>query len=109
MFRRFSGFACHEAAPERTAFVRYRRLLVAQGLDRPLFEAVTAELRAKAIRIQTGTLVDATIIASPSEADDEGRWVKHKDRKAVHGYKAHVGPDATTALEQFDVALGRVI
>ena len=97
-FRRFCGFARQEATPERTAFVRYRRLLVDRGLDRSLFEAVTAQLKAKAIRIKTGTLVDATIIASASEADDEGRWVKHKGRVAVHGFKAHVGADATTAL-----------
>lgn len=97
-FRRFCGFSRNEATPERTAFVRYRRLLIANGLDRPLFDAVTAQLKAKAIRVKTGTLVDATIIASASEADDEGRWVKHKGRAAVHGFKAHVGADATTAL-----------
>jgi IS5 family transposase len=97
-FRRFCGFSRNEVTPERTAFVRYRRLLIANGLDRPLFEAVTAQLKAKAIRVKTGTLVDATIIASASEADDEGRWVKHKGRAAVHGFKAHVGADATTAL-----------
>ena len=97
-FRRFCGFSRNEATPERTAFVRYRRLLIANGLDRPLFEAVTTQLKAKAIRVKTGTLVDATIIASASEADDEGRWVKHKGRAAVHGFKAHVGADATTAL-----------
>jgi transposase, IS5 family len=39
-FRRFCGFAAHEPTPERTAFVRFRRALIAQGLDRKLFEAV---------------------------------------------------------------------
>jgi len=97
-FRRFCGFSGNEATPERTAFVRYRRLLISHGLDRLLFDAVTAQLKAKAIRVKTGTLIDATIIASASEADDEGRWVKHKGRAAVHGFKAHVGADATTAL-----------
>jgi IS5 family transposase len=29
-FRRLCGFSANEATPERTAFVRYRRLLVAQ-------------------------------------------------------------------------------
>lgn len=48
--------------------------------------------------MKTGTLVDATIIASASEDDGDGRWVKHKGRKAVHGFKAHVGADANTAL-----------
>lgn len=97
-FRRFCGFSGSEATPERTAFVRFRRLLVARDLDRALFEAVTVQLRAKAIRIKTGTLVDATVVASASEADEEGHWVKHKGRPAVHGFKAHVGADADTAL-----------
>jgi IS5 family transposase len=97
-FRRFCGFSGTEATPERTAFVRYRKELVARGLDRPLFEAVTAQLKAKAITVKTGTLVDATIIASASEDDADGRWVKHKGKTAVHGFKAHVGADATTAL-----------
>lgn len=47
---------------------------------------------------RTGTLVDATIMASASEEDGEAHWVKHKGRPAVHGFKAHVGADADTAL-----------
>ena len=97
-FRRFCGFARSEPTPERTAFVRFRRSLVAHGLDKPLFDAITGQLKARAIRVKTGTLVDATIIASASEDDGEGHWVKHKGRPAVHGFKAHVGADADTAL-----------
>ena len=97
-FRRFCGFSAHEPTPERTAFVRFRRELASHSLDQALFEAVTGQLKSRAIRIKTGTIVDATIIASQTERDDEARWVKHKGRKAVHGFKAHVGADATTAL-----------
>jgi len=97
-FRRFCGFSRTEATPERTAFVRFRKALIARGLDRLLFERVTAQLKAKAITVKTGTLVDATIIASASEEDGEARWVKHKGRRAVHGFKAHVGADADTAI-----------
>lgn len=97
-FRRFCGFSANEATPERTAFVRFRRHLVSNSLDRSLFDAVTMQLRSKAVTVKTGTLVDATIIASASEGDDEGRWVKHKGKRAVHGFKAHVGADADTAL-----------
>lgn len=97
-FRRFCGFSANEATPERTAFVRFRRLLVAHQLDRSLFETVTMQLKAKAVTVKTGTLVDATIIASASEDDDDARWVKHKGKRAVHGFKAHVGADADTAL-----------
>ena len=63
-FRRFCGFSASEATPERTAFVRFRRLLVANQLDRTLFEAVTMQLKSMAVTVKTGTLVDATIIAS---------------------------------------------
>ena len=97
-FRRFCGFSAHEATPERTAFVRFRKALTLRGLDKALFDQITSQLKAKAIRVKTGTLVDATIIASASEDDGEAHWIKHKRRPAVHGFKAHVGADADTAL-----------
>jgi IS5 family transposase len=96
--RRFCGFSASEPTPERTAFVRYRKALVERELDEVLFDAITAQLKAKAVRVKTGTLVDATLIASASEADADARWVKHKGKPAVHGFKAHVGADPDTAL-----------
>ena len=96
--RRFCGCSGNEPTPGRTAFVRFRKALIAHGLDRLLFETVTAQLKAKAITVKTGTLVDATIIASASEEDTDARWVKHKGKPAVHGFKAHVGADAATAI-----------
>jgi IS5 family transposase len=108
-FRRFCGFSASEPTPERTAFVRFRKALVDHKLDKPLFEAITGQLKAKAIRVKTGTLVDATIIASASEDDGEAHWVKHKGKPAVHGFKAHVGADADTALvEQIAVTPANV-
>lgn len=65
-FRRFYGFSVTEATPERTAFVRFRQLLSAHELGRTLFETVTMQRKSKAVVVQTGTLVDATIIASAS-------------------------------------------
>jgi IS5 family transposase len=97
-FRRFCGFSRTEAMPERTAFVLFRKALVAQGIYKVLFEEITGQLKARAIRVKTGTLVDATIVASVSKADAEGRWVKHMGKPAVPGFKAHVGADADTAL-----------
>jgi transposase-like protein DUF772 len=50
-FRRFCGFVSREPTPGRTAFVRFRRELVARGLvDRVPFDAVTGQLDAKAWR-----------------------------------------------------------
>jgi IS5 family transposase len=97
-FRTFCAFSRTEATPERTAFVRFRKALITQKLDRLLFTTVTAQLKSKAVTVKSGTLVDATIIASASESDDDARWVKHKGKPAVHGFKAQVGADADTAL-----------
>ena len=98
-FRRFCGFAGHEPTPERTAFVRFRAALVRLGLDRPLFEAITRQLDAHGVVVRTGTLVDATLIASASvRRDAEARWVGHRRRKPVHGYKAHVATDQDAGL-----------
>jgi IS5 family transposase len=72
--------------------------LVARGLEQVLFTAVTEQLKAKAVRVKTGTLVDATVITSASEQDQDARWSGHQRRRAIHGYKAHVGADADTAI-----------
>src|SRR5215210_3038975 len=98
-FRRFCGFAANEPTPERTAFVRFRRELVTRNLDRVLFAAVTDQLDAQGMMVKTGTLVDATLIASASiKSDDEARWAGHRRKKPVHGYKAHVATDEAGGL-----------
>ncbi|WP_414476174.1 IS5 family transposase [Microvirga sp. M2] len=108
-FRRFCGFAAHEPTPERTAFVRFRRELGQRGPDKVLFDEVTRELKAQAITIKTGTLVDATVIASATHRDEEASWAGHKRRKAIRGFKAHVAADADTALvEALAVTPGNV-
>ena len=108
-FRRFCGFSSSDLTPERTAFVRFRKELVARGLDKTLFDAVTCQLKAKAVTVKTGTLIDATVIASASHQDGDAKWSAHRTRKAVHGFKAHVGADADTALvEELSVTPGNV-
>lgn len=97
-FRRFCGFSRNEVTPERTAFVRFRSSLAKRDLGEPLFAAITEQLCQRHLSVKQGTLVDATIIASASKGDGEARWIKHKNRKAVHGYKAHVACDEDTAL-----------
>ena len=98
-FRRFCGFSMSEPTPERTAFVRFRAELVRGSLDRRLFAAITRQLDAKGVAVRTGTLVDATLIASASiRHDREARWAGHRRRKPVHGYKAHVATDQDAGL-----------
>ena len=97
-FRRFCGFSRTEATPERTAFVRFRRALAQLDLGNQIFEVITQQLCDQQVTVKRGTIVDATIIASVSKSDEEARWVKHHNKKPVHGYKAHVACDEETAL-----------
>ena len=81
-FRRFCGFALTEPTPERTAFVRFRRELLRHGLDERLFDEITAQLKGKAIRIKTGTMVDATGVGSASRQHSRP---SRSDRRRLDG------------------------
>jgi hypothetical protein len=77
-FRRFCGFSRNEATPERTAFVRFRKAWTVCALDKSLFEEITGQLEAKAIKVKTGTLVDATIITDPPHRSQRvGLWSRN--------------------------------
>lgn len=97
-FRRFCGFSRSEPTPERTAFVRFRKALANRDPGERLFNIITNQLRSQHVSVRQGTLIDATIIASASKDDAEARIIKHKNKKAVHDYKAHVASDETTDL-----------
>lgn len=97
-FRRFCGFSRSEATPERTAFVRFRKALCANDLGDDLFRSISDQLLARHVEVRQGTMIDATIIASASKRDQDARWIKHRGRKAVHGYKAHTAADVSTDL-----------
>jgi hypothetical protein len=76
---------------------RGAKAVIAHALDKALFDEITAQLKTKAIRVKTGTLVDATIIASASQEDREatlgqaqgtggGPWVQGScGRRRQHG------------------------
>src|SRR5919197_1135581 len=99
-FRRFCGFARDEATPERTAFVRFRRHLIARGLDRRLFAAIARDLEAKGAAVRKGTLIDATVIGSAAKGDGEAAWVKHRTRAPDTGIFREV---ETTPAHEADV------
>jgi transposase, IS5 family len=78
-------FCAEEETPERTAFVRFRRLLTAHDLDQSLFEAIARDLESKGAVVRKGTLIDATVIGSASKGDRDAAWAKHKSRAPMHG------------------------
>jgi IS5 family transposase len=99
--RRFVGVDLGVApAPDETTVLRFRPLLERHDLGGLMLDAVNLHLEAKGIRIQTGTIVDATILHAPSStknASGERDPEMHQTRKGQQWYfglKAHIGVDA---------------
>jgi IS5 family transposase len=88
------------AAPDETTILNFRHLLETHDLCGKILDAVNLYLDRKGIRISTGTIVDATIIAAPSstknekkERDPEMHQTK-KGNQYYFGAKAHIGVDS---------------
>ena len=99
--RRFVGVDLGVApAPDETTVLRFRHLLEKHDLGGLMLDAVNVHLEAKGIRIQRGTIVDATILHAPSStknASGERDPEMHQTRKGQQWYfglKAHIGVDA---------------
>jgi IS5 family transposase len=90
--------------PDATTMLRFRRLLNEQKLGEALFARVGKELQARGIKVNTGTIVDATIIGAPSStknADKARDPEMHQTRKGQQWYfgmKLHIGVDSQTGL-----------
>jgi IS5 family transposase len=99
--RRFVGVDLGVApAPDETTLLRFRHLLEKHELGGLMLEAVNVHLEARGIRIQTGTIVDASIIHAPTstqntsgERDPEMHQTR-KGKQCYFGLKTHIGVDA---------------
>ena len=116
--RRFAGVELSEdVVPDETTILRFRHLLEEYHLTEAIFAAVRDLLAEKRLLLQSGTIVDATIIAAPSSTknaaqarDPEMRQTK-KGNTWYFGMKVHIGTDprglvhslTTTDAAQADV------
>jgi IS5 family transposase len=108
-FRRFTGLTLEEAVPDHSTICRFRGQLAQRGLAEGVFAEVNRQLDAKRLVIKTGTLVDATAVASAaaeppkqkgggrSKADPDAQWAK-QGTKARFGYKLHLAVDRGSNL-----------
>jgi IS5 family transposase len=62
-----------DVVPDETTILRFRHLLEQHRLTAAIFEAVKELLTAKRLLLQSGTIVDATIIAAPSSTKNAAR------------------------------------
>jgi IS5 family transposase len=103
--RRFAGVDLgRAAAPDETTVLRFRHLLEEHDLCGRILDEVNGYLDGKGLRISTGTIVDATIIAAPSstknsqgERDPEMHQTK-KGNQWHFGAKAHIGVDSKECI-----------
>jgi IS5 family transposase len=102
---RFIGIdPAHEAVPDATTLLRFRRLLEQHQLTQRLFEGINAHLTERGLLLREGTLVDATLIAAaPStknkaHARDPEMHQTKKGNQWYFGLKAHIGADAASGL-----------
>ena len=103
--RRFVGIDLgREPVPDATTLLKFRRLLNDNKLGEALFARVGQELQARGFKVNTGTIVDATIIGAPSStknADKARDPEMHQTRKGKQWYfgmKLHIGVDSQSGL-----------
>ena len=76
--------------PNETTILCFRHLREAHGLGQQILATINAKLIARGLMLNTGTVVDATLIATPSSTKKGNQW--------RFGMKAHVGVDVESGL-----------
>ena len=105
LYREFAGLdAGVTRMPDESTILRFRHLLEANDLSIQLLAAINATLATKGLLLKSGTVVDATLIATPpstknrtGERDPEMHQTK-KGNQWHFGMKAHIGVDADSGL-----------
>ena len=93
-----------EPAPDETTICNFRHLIETHGLGEKMFATVNAHLADKGIKVGTGTIMDATIIAAAPSTKNAARArdpEMHQTKKGnqwYFGMKAHIGVDSKETL-----------
>ena len=93
-----------EPVPDSTTITKFRKLLNDNKLGEALFAQVGKELQARGFKVNTGTIVDATIIGAPSstknasKARDPEMHQTRKGQQWYFGMKLHIGVDSQSGL-----------
>jgi IS5 family transposase len=108
-FRRFVGLSFDDKTPDHSTLWRFRERLQAGGHEATLFAQTLEILRSKGLVVETGTLLDATIIEAPlgskrkdgSHTADPCASKTAKGNRAYFGYRAHVATDRRGLVKQY--------
>ena len=105
VMREFVGIDLgEEPVPDETTVCKFRHLLEQHELTEKLFLTVNHYLALKGMKVNSGTIVDATIISAPSSTknkenkrDPEMHQVK-KGNEWHFGMKMHIGVDSRSGV-----------
>jgi IS5 family transposase len=108
-FRRFVGLSFDDKTPDQSTLWRFRERLEKAGHGATLFEKTLEHLREQGVVLETGTLIDATIIEAPlgsKRADGTSTaqpCATHtvKGNRAYFGYRAHLASDRQGIVTDF--------
>ncbi len=105
VLRGFCGIDLGRAlVPGETTILNFRHLLEAHDLCGQMLDVANHYLASKGLRISTGTIVDATIIGTPSSIKKEKKErdpAMHQTKKGSQyhfGAKAHIGVDSKSGV-----------
>jgi IS5 family transposase len=104
LYREFARLDDVGRLPDESTILRFRHLLEKHDLARDMLRIVNDLLGYQGLLLESGTAIDATLIAAPSstknaegERDPEMHQVK-KGNQWYFGMKAHVGVDTSSGL-----------
>ena len=83
--RRFVGLRLPGPLPDETTILNFRHLLEEHELGAGLFEEINRYLESKGLRLQEGTIVDASIIAAPSSTKNRAKRARPRDAPDEEG------------------------
>lgn len=91
-----------EPVPNANTLLKFRCLLNEHKLGEALFSQVGEELQDRGFKVNTGTIVDATLVSAPSSIKnaDKARYPQmystRKGQQWYFGMKLHIGVDSQT-------------
>ena len=104
-FSDFCGVDSSNQVPDGDTIGRFRNILKENELQDKLFDDVVRLLESVGLILHRGTIVDSTLIASPSSTKNKKKSrdpEAHQSKKGNQwhfGYKAHIGADTGTEEE----------
>jgi IS5 family transposase len=100
-FRRFVGLSFDDKTPDHSTIALFRQRLNDKGHGVTLFDTALQILRDRGLVMNTGTIIDASIMEAPlggkradgSSTTDPAASKTVKGGRAYHGYRVHVATD----------------